>query len=122
MKFYSEEQINKILEDSNTLTHFKDGLSKIPEDECGIIDTVKVEEDDTITVLFPESFMQDDPDFLRSWIQSIQNTYPDNPVLAMVDNVDVLIQNADDALAMLDGMKAKISIVRDTPADKQIIW
>lgn len=121
MKFYTEDQINKVLEDSNTLVHFKDGLSKIPEDECGIIDTVKVEEDDTITIMFPESFLNYFADDLHSWVQNIQNTYPNNPVLAILSDIDVLIQNADDALAMLDGMKAKIQIVKDTPAEKKII-
>lgn len=121
MKFYTEDQINKVLEDSNTLVHFKDGLSKIPEDECGIIDTVKVEEDDTITIMYPESFLNNFADDLRLWIQYIQDTYPNNPVLAILSDIDVLIQSADDAIAMLDGMKAKIQIVKDTPAEKKII-
>jgi hypothetical protein len=71
--------------------------------------------------MFPESFLNNDPDSLRAWVQSIQDTFPDNPVIAMMNDIDVLIQNADDAIAMLDGMKAKIQIVKDTPADKKII-
>lgn len=121
MRLYTEDQINKILEDSNTLVHFKDGLSKIPETDCGIIDTVKVEEDDTITIMYPESFLNNFADDLRSWVQCVQDTYPDNPVLAILSDIDVLIQNADDAIAMLDGMKAKIQIVKDTPSEKKIV-
>ena len=56
MKFYSEEQINKILEDSNTITHFKTGLAKLEDTECGIIETVKVEDGDSIIIQYPEAF------------------------------------------------------------------
>lgn len=121
MKLYTEDQINKLLEESNTIVQFKDAFAKLPEESLCIIDTVKIEEDDTITIMVPESFLNTYEDDVHLWIQNIQNKYPNNPVLAILSDIDVLIQNSDEALEMLDGMKAKISIMRDTPADKQII-
>ena len=122
MKLYTEDQINKLLEESNTIVQFKDALAKLPEDSSCILDTVKVEEDDSITITFPHEFIENDgAKALGHAVKTIQDTYPNNPVIAIVNDFDLLIQQADEALEMLDGMKAKISIMRDTQADKQII-
>ena len=120
-KLYSDQVIRDLLDDSVTITEFKSKLSKLTESDCISIDTLKVEEDDTITILFPESYINSMSDDIRYVVSSIQNTYPHNPVIGLIDDIDILVQNADDALAMLDGMKAKISILKDTPADKNII-
>lgn len=116
-KLYSDKLIQDLLDDSVTITEFKSKLSKLTEDDYAVVDTVKVEEDDTITIMFPESYI----DEIGSAVKYLQDTYPNNPVIAIIDNMDMLIQNADDALEMLDGMKNKISILKDTPADKKII-
>ena len=116
-KLYSDKLIQDLLDDSVTITEFKSKLSKLTEDDYAVVDTVKVEEDDTITIMFPESYI----DEIGSAVKYLQDTYPNNPVIAIIDNMDMLIQNADDALEMLDGMRNKISILRDTPADKKII-
>lgn len=120
-KLYSDKLIQDLLDDSVTITEFKSKLSKLTEDDYAVVDTVKVEEDDTITIMFPESYLLDSGDEIRMMVQKLQSTYPNNPVIAIVDSMDMLIQNADDALEMLDGMRNKISILRDTPADKKII-
>lgn len=122
MKFYTEEQINRILEDSNTIAHFKEGLAKLEDSECGIIETVKVEEGDSIIIQYPESFADKyGVTGLKQMLTVLEQEFPDIPVVALVNDIDVLIQQADDAIEMLEGMKAKIQIVRDTPAEKKII-
>lgn len=39
----------------------------------------------------------------------------------LIDDIDVMIQHPDEALQVLDGMKAKISILEDTTTNKIIM-
>ena len=116
-KFYSDQVIRDLMDDSVTMTEFKSKLSKLTEEDSVIVDTLKVEEDDTITLMFPESYISD----IGDMVKNLQDTYPNNPVIAVINDMDMLVQNADDALEMLEGMKAKISILKDTPSDKKIV-
>lgn len=121
-KIYSERLIKDLIDDSVTITELKSKLAKLTEDDFAVVDTVKVEEDDSITIMFPESFLYDvGAEGLQQIVQNLQTTYPNNPVVAIMNNMDVLIQEADQAIEMLEGMIAKIKIVKDTPADKKII-
>lgn len=121
-KFYSDRVIRDMIDDSVTITELKSKMEKLTDDDFAVVDTVKVEEDDSITVMFPESFLHDvGADGLQQIVQNLQTTYPNNPVVAIMNNIDVLIQEADQAIEMLEGMIAKIKIVKDTPADKKII-
>lgn len=121
-KMYSDRVIRDIIDDSVTITELKSKLDKLTEDDSVIIDTVKVEEDDTITVMFPESILLNiGAEGLQHIVQNLQITYPNNPVIAIMNDMDVLIQEADQAIEMLEGMIAKIKIVKDTPAEKKII-
>lgn len=116
-KFYSDQVIRDLMDDSVTMTEFKSKLSKLTEEDSIIVDTLKVEEDDTITLMFPESYISD----VGIMVKNLQDTYPNNPVIAVINDMDMLVQNADDALEMLEGMKTKISILKDTPSDKKIV-
>ena len=121
MRFYSEDVVNKILDDCVQALEAKKKLSEIPDKECLTMDTFSLSEEDTIALMYPD---RDEPNYISgisSIIEYFREIYPNNPSFAIISDVDVLIQNADDAIAMLDAIKAKISIVRDTPADKKIV-
>ena len=98
-KVYSERVINDLIDDSVTITELKSKLAKLTEDDFAVVDTVKVEDDDSITVMFPESFLHDvGAEGLQQIVQNLQTTYPNNPVVAIMNNMDVLIQEADQAI------------------------
>ena len=121
MRFYSEDVVNKILGDCVQAWEAKKKLSEIPDKECLTMDTFSLSEEDTIALMYPD---RDEPNYISgisSIIEYFREIYPNNPSFAIISDVDVLIQNADDAIAMLDAIKAKISIVRDTHADKKIV-
>ena len=122
MRFYSEDVVNKILDDCVQAWEAKKKLSELTDKDCLTMDTFSLSEEDTIALMYPDR--DDRPDYISgisSIIEYFQEIYPNNPSFAITSDVDILIQNADDAIAMLDAIKAKIFIVRDTPADKKIV-
>ena len=115
-RLYSEEVINKLLDECVSTWEVKDKLEKLSDDECA---TFELSEGDTIAIMFPDK--DGYAEGVSSVIQYLDAIYPDVPKIGILSDMDILVQQADDALKMLDGMKAKISIVKDTPAEKKII-
>lgn len=115
MRFYSESDIEKLLDRCESLDQFK---VKLTQSE-GVIeaDVLDVAEGEIIIVSFPPDRGED----ATKLTKFIQSTYPENPTIGVVDDIDVMIQYPDEALQMLDGMKAKISILKDTTTNKIII-
>lgn len=118
-RLYSEEVINKLLNECVSTWEVKDKLEKLSDDECATLDTFELSEGDTIAIMFPDK--DGYAEGVSSVIQYLDAIYPDVPKIGILSDMDVLIQQADQAIDMLDKMKAKISIVKDTPAEKKII-
>jgi len=116
MKFYTETNIEDMLEGCKTLDAFKAKL--IADDNNNLeSDVLDVMEGEVIVVSFPSDRTEDAIQLTKL----LQNTYQNNPVIGVINDIDVMIEQADEALEMLDGMKAKISILKDTPSNKIII-
>ena len=122
MKFYSEDFINKLLADVAGLNDLKHKLDETPETDCLAVDSFSPAEDECIVLMFPDPEISScDIEGIQKVMQYLQQHYPDNPTIGILSDIDILVQNADEAIEMLDGMKAKIQILKDTPANKQII-
>ena len=118
-RLYSDEIINKLLDDCVSTWEVRDKLEKLSDDECITLDTFEISEGDTIAFVFPDK--DGYAEGVARLIQYLDSIYPDVPKIGILSDIDVLIQQADQAIDMLDKMKAKISIVKDTPAEKKII-
>lgn len=118
MRWYSEDVVNKILDECVSSWEVRNKLENLKDEECVTVDSFQVEEDDCIAFMFPETMEAEDVRAIDSYLK---DHFSNNHVFGMISNVDVLIQNAEEAIAMLDGIKAKIEIVKDTPAEKKII-
>ena len=118
-RLYSDEVITKLLDDCVSTWEVKDKLEKLSDDECITLDTFEISEGDTIAFVFPDK--DGYAEGVARLIQYLDSVYPNVPKIGILSDIDVLIQQADQAIDMLDKMKAKISIVKDTPAEKKII-
>ena len=118
-RLYSEEVINKLLNECVSTWEVKDRLEKLSDDECATLDTFELSEGDTIAIMFPDK--DGYAEGVSSVIQYLDAIYKKKKKIGILSDMDILVQQADDALKMLDEMKAKISILRDTPSDKKII-
>ena len=116
MRFYSEEVINKLIDECVSSWEVRDKLAKLSDEECLVVDSFDVAEDECIALMFPDSLPKEDVGIIANYLQE---QYPNNPVIGILSDMDVLIQNADEALAMLDGMKNKISILKDTGVSEE---
>ena len=120
MKIYSEDCINKAILSCNTLEELKSKLDALDEKDCIVLDSFDVAEDDVVAFMFPETVPAES---VQGLVKYMQATFPENPIIGVLSDMDVLVQNAEDALKMLDGMKAKITIMRGTGVteEKKII-
>lgn len=120
MRYYSEDVVAKILQECVSAWEVKDRLAELKDEDCMALDTFSVAEDEVVTLMFPESVPAEN---VQNVVNYLREVFPDNPIIGILSDMDVLVQNSDDALAMLDGMKAKINIMRGTGAteEKKII-
>jgi hypothetical protein len=116
-ELYSKDVISKLIEEAQDLNEFKAKLDEVPEEDAILIEPLDIEEGEAIIVSFPPERMEPVP----ALSNFLQTNYPNNPVIGIVNDIDLLIENADEALALLDNMKAKISILKDTDGSKKII-
>ena len=120
MKIYSEDCINQAILSCSSLEELKTKLDSLDENDCMVLDSFDVAEDDVVAFMFPEKVPAES---VQGLVAYLQNTYPDNPIIGVLSDMDVLVQNAEDALEMLEGMKTKITIMRGTGVkeEKKII-
>lgn len=116
MRFYSEEVVNRAIDECVSAWEVREKLSKIADEDCVVVDTFDVAEDECITLIFPDSLPREDVGALANYLQE---QYPNNPVIGILSDMDILIQNADEAIEMLEGMKNKISILKDTGVSEE---
>lgn len=107
MKIYTESDIQKCLEVSSTLEEFKKNLESINDFN---VDGLDVWENEVITISFPG----DKSNEAKELAPILQKMYPENPVIGLINDIDLLIDNAESALSMLDGMKSKITDMTGT--------
>lgn len=105
MKFYSESKLTEYLEDCKSIAEFKEKLDHSDDADTLTIDDIDAVEGDVIVVSFPPEYNESTVEFTKL----LQSQYPNNAVVAIVNDIDVLIEYADDAIKMLDGMKTKIA-------------
>lgn len=115
-RLYSDEVITKLLDDCISTWEVKDKLAKLSDEECLVVDSFDVADDECIALMFPDSLPKEDVSMVANYLQE---QYPNNPVIGILSNMDILIQNADETLEMLDGMKNKISILKDTGVSEE---
>ena len=72
------------------------------------ISTIKVADDDVILFRFKETMLQDN---IQYTFQTLQDSFPDNLVIGLADDVNVLVNNPADSIDMLEKMIAKIKLV-----------
>lgn len=115
MKIYTEDYLNKLINESNSIEELKDKLAEA----AGTVDLacLDMQEGEVLVISFPA----ENAEAVQQLAPFIQQAYPNNPVIAVVDDIDLLIENADEALEMLNDMKAKIEILKGTDAGKIII-
>ena len=120
MKIYSEDCINQAILSCRNLEELKTMLDSFDENDCMVLDSFDVAEDDVVAFMFPEKVPAESVQGLVNYMQTM---FPENPIIGVLSDMDVLVQNADDALKMLDVMKAKITVMRGTGAttEKKII-
>lgn len=104
MNFYSDTDIKNLIKSSESLDDFTNKLTQLDERALDV-DTLDVVEGEVIVISFPEEYSEAAVKLSRL----VQSTYPNNPVVAIVNNIDVMIEYPEDAIKMLDGMKDKIS-------------
>lgn len=94
---------------------YKDDIEIIGEGEVDISDELlsktsllptKIEKGQVVIYKFPEDMP---PDISSLILKQLEANLPDNTIIGMVDNVDLLVQNSDDAVKMLEGMINKVS-------------
>ena len=112
MQVISKDEILKLVDSADSLESLKSAVESLDKSE---VETMDLYEGDVVVIMF------DEIDGVPELVQRLQEMYPDNPVIAIHKNIDLLIEQADEALEMLDGMKAKISILHDTPTTSKII-
>ena len=112
MQVIGKDEILKLIDNAESLENLKDTVESLDKSE---VETMDLYEGDVVVIMF------DEIDGVPELVQRLQDMYPDNPVIAIHKNIDLLIEQADEALEMLDGMKAKISILHDTPTTSKII-
>lgn len=117
MKIFTEDALNKMLEDCTDLEAFKSKLAETDSDV--VVDSLDLHEGEVVIISFPPDAM--DQATIQYLGQLIQTQYPDNPVIGLVNDVDVLVEYPEEVLEMLEGMRAKISILKDTPNTSKII-
>ena len=103
MKIYDENTLNDILDSCKSIEELKAKLDDATDTLD--VDVLDMQEGEVIIVSFPETRAEISVDVIRA----IQSMYPSNPVIGVVDDIELLIENAEDALSMLDKMKDKIS-------------
>lgn len=114
MEILTKAELDYLREDAKSVEEL---FSKIEATEHSEVENMDLYEGDVVVMQFPTGAYDGVPEI----VQKLQDMYPDNPVIAIVKDIDILVQNPDEALEMLDGMKAKIQIMKGTPADKKII-
>jgi hypothetical protein len=82
------------------------------------ISTIKVANDDVILFRFKETML---PDNVQYTFQTLQASFPDNLVIGLADDVDVLVNNPADSIDMLEKMIAKIKLVHPEVTKPKII-
>lgn len=84
------------------------------------IDVAKVnlKDDDVILFRYPIDTDPADASLMKDILKS---EFPNNKVLGITSNVELLIENADDAIAMLEQMIAHIKVMQPIQAQKKII-
>ena len=102
------DEMTEQLLDGNTK-----GKSETCNHDCfkANVATLTVEPDDVLMLKF-------DPDILPPELETMMNIlraeFPNNKVLGITSNMDILCEQRDDAIALLEGMLAHIKIVGDT--------
>ena len=71
-----------------------------------------VKEDDVILFKYPSDTEPDDVMLIKDVLRS---EFPDNKVLGLTSDVELLIQNADEAVELLENMIAHIKITSNKP-------
>lgn len=103
---YSKSNIDCMLEGCETLEEFKE---KLASDECCVdVDGLDVQEGEVIVVSYPVDFQ----DNVVELVHLLQAVYDKNPVIGLVNNIDVLLEYPDDAAKMLEGMLNKVSAAK----------
>ena len=102
MKVFSEDVLTEILDSCETIQQVKEQLDIC--DKNLDLDVIDAAEGDVIVVSFPVDYGEG----ARKLLELIQAAKPNNPSFAITKDIDVLIQYPDEALNMLDGIRAKI--------------
>ena len=82
------------------------------------VETLRAEPDDVIFLKFDPEI---DPEDLQESMYAVRDAFPDNEVLGICNNMDVLSQNPKESIEMLEKMIAHIKIIVGTASDKKII-
>lgn len=103
MKIYTEDYLNKLIDESNSLEELKDKLAEV----AGTVDLdcLDMQEGEVLVISFPA----DNAEAVQQLAPFIQQAYPNNPAIAVVNDIDLLVESADEALEMLESMKDKIA-------------
>lgn len=80
------------------------------------IDIADIAKDDIIIFKYPSDISVEDVQFVKVFLQA---EFPNNKVIGITSDVDFLIENADEAVAMLQKMIAHIQLIKSTK--KEII-
>lgn len=102
MNFYSKTSIDSILEKCQSIDQFKEMLDQCQETYD--VECVDIRDNEVIVVSYPVEYAEPAVKLTKL----IQSKYDNNPVVGIVDDIDILIQYPDEALQMLEGMKNKI--------------
>ena len=73
---------------------------------------VKLQEGDVILFKYPDDTLPEDARLMSDILKA---EFPNNKVLGITKNVDLLVENVDEAVAMLEKMIAHIKISSNRP-------
>lgn len=82
------------------------------------ISTLKVAEDDVIMFRFKESM---DAINIQYTFQTLQEAFPNNLVVGLADDVNILVNNPKDSIDMLEKMIAKIKLTHPEAVKPKIL-
>lgn len=105
MSYESDGIVNKQAEG------YLEPLRELIKEDAEMI-AVKLQEGDVILFKYPDDTLPED----ASLVSDILKTeFPNNKVIGINKNLDLLVENADEAVAMLEKMIAHIKIVSNRP-------
>lgn len=114
MELYTKEQISSLIETAESLDSLKTTVESTPSME---FEQVSVYPTESIFITYPNELTLD----VVQVVQYIQSIYPENPVIGLVDDIELLIENPEDSLEMLNKMKDKITSMTGAQAARDKI-